>query len=258
MAVMRLQKLLSERGISSRRGAEELIREGKVKVNGHTAQLGEKVDDHQDIVTVRGKKLGKAPMPVYLMLNKPRGYVTTLQDEQGRKCVADLVHDAGTRVYPVGRLDRESEGLLLMTNDGDFANAITHPSQHVPKVYRVSLRGAVSEDSLRALNQGLEIEGRHTAPARVTVMQTVPERTVVEVVLTDGRNREIRRMCEAAELEVLRLRRIAIGPVRLGGLKTGDWRHLTADEVRRLLLETHTQKKIAARYIKEGRAAIRH
>ncbi len=256
MALVRLQKLISERGVASRRKAEELIEQGKVKVNGRVAKLGDKADDRKDIVTVCGKKLERAEMPVYLMLNKPRGYVTTLKDEQGRKCVADLVESTGARIYPVGRLDRDSEGLLLMTNDGDFANAITHPSRHLAKVYRVTLRGQVSEEQLEIFGKGVVIDGRRTAPAEVVIVLSTPERTVIEVILHEGRNRQIRRTCEEAGLEVIRLRRTAIGPVRMGMLKIGDWRHLTPEEVRNLLMETATTKKIAASYIKNGKAVI--
>ncbi len=256
MALMRLQKIISERGVASRRKAEELIEQGKVKVNGRVAKLGDKADDRKDVISVCGKKLEKAEMPVYLMLNKPRGYVTTLKDEQGRKCVADLVETTGARIYPVGRLDRDSEGLLLMTNDGDFANAITHPSRHLPKYYRVTLRGQISEEQLEIFSKGIVIDGRRTAPAEVVIVLSQPERTVIEVILREGRNRQIRRTCEAAGLEVIRLRRTAIGPVRMGMLKIGDWRHLTPEEVRNLLVETGTTKKIAASYIKNGKAVI--
>jgi len=256
MALVRLQKLISERGVASRRKAEELIEQGKVKVNGRVARLGDKADDRRDIVTVCGKKLEKAEMPVYLMLNKPRGYVTTLKDEQGRKCVAELVDTTGARIYPVGRLDRDSEGLLLMTNDGDFANAITHPSKHLAKVYRVTLRGQVKEEQLQGFYDGIVIDGRKTAPAEVVIVLSTPERTVIEVVLYEGRNRQIRRTCEAAGLEVIRLRRTQIGSVRMGMLKIGDWRHLTPEEVRSLLVDSNTQKKIAANYIKNGKSVI--
>ena len=256
MALVRLQKLLSERGIASRRKAEELILQGKVKVNGRVASLGDKADDRRDTVTVCGKKLQHADMPVYIMLNKPRGYVTTMQDEQGRKCVADLVTEAGARVYPVGRLDRESEGLLLMTNDGDFDNAVTHPAKHLPKYYRVTLRGEVKEEQLLPFAQGIVIDGRKTAPAETVIVLSQPDRTVIEVILYEGRNRQIRRTCEAAGLEVIRLRRTAIGSVRMGRLKIGDWRHLTPDEVRSLLVDTNTAQKIAASYIKKGKAVV--
>ena len=238
MAEVRLQKLLSERGIASRRKAEELIEQGKVKVNGHVARLGDKADDRKDIVTVAGKRVAKAEMPVYLMLYKPRGYITTMNDERGRRCVAELVADAGTRVYPVGRLDRDSEGLLLLTNDGDFANAIMHPRTHIPKYYRLTLRTAPTDEQMLRFAQGIELDGRKTAPAEITLLLTEPDRAVAEVVLYEGRNRQIRRMCETLGLEVLRLKRTAVGSVKLGMLQPGKWRHLDPKEVKSLLQAT--------------------
>ena len=253
MAEVRLQKLLSERGIASRRKAEELIEQGKVKVNGHVARLGDKADDRKDIVTVAGKRVAKAEMPVYLMLYKPRGYITTMNDERGRRCVAELVADAGTRVYPVGRLDRDSEGLLLLTNEGDVANAIMHPRTHIPKYYRLTLRTAPTDEQMLRFAQGIELDGRKTAPAEITLLLTEPDRAVAEVVLYEGRNRQIRRMCETLGLEVLRLKRTAVGSVKLGMLQPGKWRHLDPKEVKSLLQASQVQQKIAAAYIRHGR-----
>ncbi len=255
MALVRLQKLLSERGISSRRQAEDLIRAGKVKINGHIASLGDKADIRKDTVTVRGKALDKECAHVYLMLYKPRGYVTTLRDERGRKCVADLVKDVGRRVYPVGRLDRDSEGLLLMTDDGDFANAVSHPAREVPKTYRVTLRGEVGQDQLSIFRTGMSIDGRLTAPAQAEILLSEPDRTVVQVILTEGRNREIRRLCAVAGLEVIRLKRTAVGEARISGLKPGAWRFLTSNEVRGLLIAAGSRQKIAAEYIRRGAAS---
>ena len=253
MAVVRLQKFLSERGIASRRKAEELIEAGKVKVNGRPVKLGDKVDPFKDIVTVGGKRVGHAETPTYIMLNKPRGYITTMNDEQGRKCVADLLGDVGARVFPVGRLDRESEGLLLCTNDGDFANAMMHPSTHVPKNYRVTLRSEITDEQMNAFHDGVMLDGRKTAPADIFVISEEPGRTVVEIVLYEGRNRQIRRMCELLRLEVIRLRRVAMGGVKLGMLQPGKWRHLDPKEVKALLIAGQVQKRIAASYIKHGR-----
>lgn len=253
MAEMRLQKLLSERGVASRRKAEELIEQGKVKVNGRVAHLGDKADPRRDVILVSGKRLAKAEEPTYILLNKPRGYVTTMQDEMGRKCVAELVERVGVRVYPVGRLDRESEGMLLMTNDGDFANAIMHPSTHVAKNYRVTLRSEITDEQLNAIHEGIELDGRKTAPADIVVLTEEPGRTVVEIVLYEGRNRQIRRMCEQLGLEVIRLRRVAIGGVKLGMLQPGKWRYLDPKEVRTLVMATGVTQKIAAAYIKNGR-----
>lgn len=231
---IRLQKLLSEAGVASRRKAEELISAGRVRVNGAAAEIGGKADPDRDRITVDGKLIETKKKKVYLMLHKPRGYITTMSDEMERKCVAELVQDVPERVFPVGRLDRESEGLLLMTNDGEFANAMTHPSRHVPKVYRVTVRPGITEEQLIRMSTGMMIEGRKTAPAVVRVLLEEPGRVVLEIVLREGRNRQIRKMCEQLGLEVARLRRTAVGFLKLGMLPAGKWRPLTAEEVRRL------------------------
>lgn len=264
MAQVRLQKVLADRGIASRRKAEELIEQGYVKVNGRPAKIGDKVDDRKDVITVHGKRIAAAESPVYLMLHKPRGYITTLSDEKGRKCVADLTRDVGTRVIPVGRLDKDSEGLLLMTNDGAFANAMMHPSSHVPKRYRVTLRSVVTDEHILQFEQGVMLEGRKTMPAEITVLtaepptSTTPPRTVVEIVLYEGRNREIRKLCEQMGLEVIRLKRIAVGSVKLGMLASGKWRHLDPKEVRALVMAANVPEKIAAEYIKQGKNGVRN
>lgn len=258
MALVRIQKILSDRGVASRRKAEELIEQGAVRVNGHPVRLGDKADDRKDLITVRGKRIASAEPSVYLMLHKPRGFVTTMSDEMGRKCVADLVKDVGVRVYPVGRLDRDSEGLLLLTNDGDFSNAMMHPAAHVPKRYRVTLRAKITDEQIDRLETGIEIDGRRTAPAEVQVVsqseatETTP-RTVIEITIYEGRNRQIRRMCEALSLDVIRLKRVAFGGIKLGMLPAGKWRHLEPREVRTLVMASKTEKKIAADYIKKGR-----
>ena len=193
--------------------------------------------DDNDVIIYCGKRIKRInKKKIYIMLNKPRGYVTTNADESGRKCTADLVAELGERVYPVGRLDRDSEGLLLFTNDGAFANAMTHPSKHVSKTYRVTVRPSVSQDQLTALTQGVIIDDGVTAPAEVRVVTREDNRVVLKIVLYEGRNRQIRKMCEALGLEVARLRRTAVGSVKLGMLKQGDWRDLTEDEVRKLRL----------------------
>lgn len=240
---IRLQKVLAGCGLASRRKAEEMIAAGRVKVNGAVAQIGCKVDPDSDKITVEGKPLEQKGEPVYIMLHKPRGFITTMSDEMGRKCVAELVRGIPERVYPVGRLDRESEGLLLMTNDGAFANAMTHPSQHVPKTYRVTVRPSVTEEQLTQMQVGMEIEGRKTAPAGVRVLLQEKDRVVLEIILYEGRNRQIRKMCEQLNLEVARLKRTAVGSLRLGMLAPGKWRSLTAEEVRRLLAASKRDKQ---------------
>lgn len=232
---IRLQKYLSSCGVASRRKAEELILAGAVKVNGQIVALGEKIDPQTDRVTLHGKRVQQSEQPVYLMLNKPRGFVTTMADEQGRKCVADLVKDAPARVYPVGRLDRNSEGLLLMTNDGEFANIIMHPRSHVAKTYRVTVRPPVSEDQLVTMATGVPLDGRDTLPCEIEVLTKEEERVVLRFTLYEGRNREIRRLCEAVGLTVMRLKRTAIDTLTLGMLPQGKWRLLTQDEVKRLI-----------------------
>lgn len=231
---IRLQKFLSEAGVASRRKAEEMIRNGAVKVNGHIAQIGDSVDPKKDSVTVKGKKVTKQTNMRYILLNKPRGYVTTTDDDLGRKCVLELVKDVKERIYPVGRLDRVSEGALIMTNDGAFANAMMHPSKHVPKTYRVTVRPEPTLEQIDILSTGVELDGRLTAPADVYVVAKEEGRAVLEIVLHEGRNRQIRRMCEAVNLEVARLRRIAVGSVKLGMLQTGQWRDLTPQELESL------------------------
>ena len=232
---IRLQKFLSEAGIASRRKAEEMIRSGLVKVNGKIANIGDSVDSKTDSVSVGGKKVKKENSLRYILLNKPRGYVTTTDDDLGRKCVLELVSGVKERIYPVGRLDRISEGALILTNDGEFANAMMHPSKHVPKTYRVTVRPGITSEQVDILSTGVDIDGRMTAPADVRVLSKEDGRAVLEIVLYEGRNRQIRRMCEALELEVARLKRTAVGSVKLGMLKTGEWRDLTPQEVESLL-----------------------
>ncbi|MBQ6066926.1 MAG: rRNA pseudouridine synthase [Clostridia bacterium] len=228
---VRLQKYMADNGVASRRKCEELIAAGKVKVNGKVAQIGDKVDPKNDVVSVNGRKLVKETCYVYLMLNKPRGYVTTMSDEMERKCVAELVADVGKRIYPVGRLDRDSEGLLLFTNDGEFANAMTHPSRHISKTYRVSVRPKITDEQITVLTSSLMIDGRKTLPADVRVVNSEEDKSVLEIVLYEGRNRQIRRLCEEAGLETVRLKRLAVGQLKLAGLKVGEYRSLTHDEV---------------------------
>ncbi len=243
MAEVRLQKFLAESGVASRRKSEELIDQGKVRVNGRVAMIGDKVDPKKDTVTVNGKKIVKTKTFTYIVLHKPRGFITTMSDEMDRKCVAELIKDVPGRVYPVGRLDRDSEGMLLFTNDGAFANAMTHPTKHVPKTYRVTVRPSISEEQITALTQGVIIDDRKTAPAEVRVITKEEGRVVLEIILYEGRNRQIRKMCEEVGLEVARLKRTAIGSIKLGMLKQGDWRNLTEDEVRKLMIAAGLERK---------------
>lgn len=234
MEKIRIQKVLADAGVCSRRKAEELIARGKVKVNGHPAEIGMKIDPRADLITVMGERvyLPKKKSTRYIMMNKPRGYVTTVSDDQNRRCVMDLLEDVEERVYPVGRLDRNSEGLLLFTNDGDFANDMMHPSRHVTKTYRVTVRPNVTDEQTVRLSEGVEIDGRKTAPAVVRVLIKEPGRVVMEIVIHEGRNRQVRKMCEAVGLEVARLKRTSIGPLRLGMLKPGAYRDLTSEELK--------------------------
>ena len=227
---IRLQKHLSECGIASRRKAEELIEQGKVKINGHIACLGAKVDPKRDRVTVRGKAVVPVNEKIYIMLNKPRGYITTMRDELGRKNVSELTADAGARLFPVGRLDRDSEGLLIMTNDGDFANKLTHPSSHVNKTYRVTVRGNADEEQILKMKEGILLDGKKTLPCDCFVAERKADRTVLIFIIHEGRNRQIRRMCEAVGLKVLRLKRVRVGRVVLGNLPVGQWRYLKPGE----------------------------
>ena len=230
----RLQKIIASRGLCSRRQAEKWIEEGRVRVNGNTAHLGDTADVTEDVIEVDGKRLPKAGKKLYLMLNKPRGYVTTLSDEKGRKNAAELVSGCGVRVYPVGRLDMDSEGLLLFTNDGEFANLMMHPKHEVDKVYRVWVTNFAPE-KLEALAEPIELDGYMIKKPKVRPVRTEPNRAILDVTIHEGRNRQVRRMCQAAGLEVARLKRIAEGQLRIGDLKTGSWRCLEPKEIEQLL-----------------------
>lgn len=231
---VRLQKFLAQSGVASRRKAEELIAEGRVKVNGRKASLGDKIDPVRDKVQVAGKRVINTSKKMYVMLHKPRGFVTTMKDEQDRKCVAQLVADAPEKLFPVGRLDKNSEGLLLMTNDGDFANNLMHPSRHVAKTYRVSVREKVTEEQINKLSAGMILDGEKTMPCDVGVILREEGRTVLRMVLYEGKNREIRRMCEQVGLTVIRLKRTEIAGVKLGMLPQGRWRELNEKEMKHL------------------------
>ena len=228
----RLQKLLSGRGVCSRRKAEELIQQGKVTVNGIVATLGESADPDVDTILVDGVPLPTAAAPVYIMLHKPRGFVTTLSDEKGRRDVTQLV-DCGTRVYPVGRLDMDSEGLIILTNDGALADRLMHPRAEVDKVYEVWVTG-FAEGREKLLERRIELDGYLIRQPKARLLSVKGDQARLYVTIHEGRNRQVRRMCEAAGLTVTRLRRVGEGSLRLGDLPKGKWRHLTPEEVRSL------------------------
>ena len=231
---IRLQKFMSECGVASRRKSEEIIAEGKVTVNGEKAEIGCKIDPERDRVKVNGKKIERPNKFIYLMLNKPRGYISTMSDEQGRKCVAELVSDADARVYPIGRLDKDSEGMLLFTNDGEFANKMMHPSGGMTKTYRVTVRPSITEEQINKMMTGMMLDGKKTLPADIKILINEPGRVVLEITISEGRNRQIRRMCEGVGLQVARLKRISTGRLKMGMLQPGKWRRLTKAEVKLL------------------------
>lgn len=226
----RLQKLLSSAGVCSRRASEQYILAGRVTINGRPAVLGQRADPERDDIRVDGAPLNPTPRPVYLMLNKPRGYVTTLSDEQGRPTVAQLVADAGARVYPVGRLDLDSEGLLLMTNDGALTQRLLHPSHEISKTYHVWVYGPVkgAEEKLAAIR---DLRGEPIRPAQVRVLRQGEKTAEYAITIHEGKNRQIRRMCARCDLKVKRLRRVQEHTLELGDLPSGQWRYLTEEEV---------------------------
>lgn len=232
MEKIRLQKLFTDNKIMSRRSAERVIEAGNVKINGSVAKLGDKVDPSTDIVEYNGKILKHSQEKKrYIMLNKPLGYVSTASDEKGRKTVLDLVADANERLYPVGRLDMYSEGLLILTNDGELTNRLTHPKNHIPKTYSVIIKGDISIDTLEALNSPMEIDGYKIKPVRVKIISKKNGATNTLFTLNEGRNRQIRKMCEKCSLTIMRLTRISVGKLKLGELERGKWRELTENEV---------------------------
>lgn len=267
MAEERIQKIMSEQGLCSRRAAEQIIAEGRVKVNGHPVKVGDKMDPNRDVLHVDDERIyiQKNQQMYYLALYKPRGYVTTASDELGRKTVMELVADIPARLYPVGRLDKDSEGLLLMTNDGDFANMLTHPSHEISKLYRVTVRPHATEQQIVQMSEGVVLDdGVKTQPAVINVAVDEPERTVLEMTIHEGKNREIRRMCEAVGLEVVRLKRNAEGAVKLGMLQPGQYRELTKAEVNALRAaavkganRTRNQQGEARAEARKARAAAR-
>ena len=229
----RLQKILSSRGVCSRRKAEELIAAGRVSVNGITARVGDTADPETDEILLDGKTLPSGEKPVYIMLHKPRGFVTTLSDEKGRPTAAELVADCGARVYPVGRLDMDSEGLLLFTNDGDFANTLMHPKHEVEKTYDTWVSGYTPE-GFRRLREPMELDGYRLRIPKLKLLKAEGSLARFQITIHEGRNRQVRRMCEIAGMKVTRLRRIREGNLALGDLPKGKWRYLSDDEISKL------------------------
>ena len=232
MEPIRLQKYFTDCGVLSRRAAEEEIRRGAVKVNGTVAEVGQKIDPSTDVVEYKGRVVAPTTNTHhYILLNKPRGFVTTLSDEKGRHTVSEIVEALGVRVYPVGRLDMDSDGALLLTNDGALTQKLTHPRHEIPKHYEVTVRGRVSAAQLTRLNGSFLLDGYQTRPAEVKLVSQSTTNAVLSFTLYEGRNRQIRRMCEQLDLSITRLTRVAIGNITLNGLEIGAYRHLTAAEI---------------------------
>ena len=229
----RIQKIMASRGVASRRASEELILQGRVTCNGQVCGLGDRADPEKDTILVDGRPLPSTPEAIYILLHKPRGYVTTLSDEKGRKNVFQLVSDCPQRVYPVGRLDMDSEGLLLLTNDGELANHLMHPSHVVDKVYQVWVQG-FSPEGLERLSQPIELDGYRIRKPNVKCQKRTGDKALLQITIHEGRNRQIRRMCAIAGMEVQRLKRIREGSLSLGQLPLGKWRYLTKEEVQAL------------------------
>lgn len=239
----RIQKILSDRGVASRRSAEKMLAEGRIQVNGIVAQIGQCADEDVDEILVDGKKLPPANRRVYIMLHKPRGFVTTLSDEKGRKTAAQLVQSCGIRVYPVGRLDMDSEGLLLFTNDGEFANRLMHPRHEVEKTYHAWVIH-YTEEAFDKLKQPVNLDGHTICPPKIRRLKTSGDRGLLEITIHEGRNRQVRRMCELAGMHVTRLKRISEGTLQLGELPVGQWRYLTDAEVFALIAENGGKREI--------------
>ncbi|CCJ33315.1 pseudouridine synthase [Caloramator australicus] len=226
----RIQKYIARCGVTSRRGAEELIKQGKVKVNGELIKDIILVDPERDIVEVNGKIIKPEERKVYIMLNKPVGYVTTVKDEKGRRTVLDLI-DVKERIYPVGRLDYDTSGLLILTNDGDFAYKLMHPSKEVDKVYIAEVEGIPTEKELEMFRNGLKIEDYITSKAKIEILKTIDKNAIVRIVIHEGKNRQVRKMCEKIGHKVLKLKRVQIGKIKLGSLEVGKWRYLNKEEI---------------------------
>lgn len=231
---IRIQKVLANNGLMSRREAESAILTGQIKVNGHPAQIGMKIDPFNDVVHIKSKKinLNINNEKIYIMLYKPRGYITTTKDELDRKCVMDLLPDITKRVYPIGRLDKISEGMLLLTNDGDFANFMMHPKSNIPKTYRVTVKSHITDEQVDKLTCGVTIDSGLTLPCNINIISNEKDHSVFNITITEGKNRQIRKMCETVNLNVIRLKRTSIGNLKLGMLKPGQYRYLSYEEIK--------------------------
>lgn len=239
METVKLQKYFSDCAIMSRRAAEEEIKNGKVTVNGRVATLGLRIDPKCDVIIYKGRKiLPPKRAKTYILLNKPKGIVTTLSDEKGRKTILSLIEDLGVRVYPVGRLDYNSDGLLLLTDDGELTNRLTHPKHQIPKIYHVKVKGDVSDEQMARLTSALVIDGYKIQPVAVEILKKEASSTVLKMTLYEGRNRQIRKMCAICDLTVKSLTRVAIGKIKLGDLPSGSWRYLTIKEIEYLKRES--------------------
>ncbi len=230
---IKLQKYFTDCGIMSRRAAEIEISAGKVTVNGEKAVTGQRIDPERDVVVYAGKRISlpESGRKIYIMLNKPRGYVTTMSDDRGRATVSELVAGVGERVYPIGRLDMDSDGLLLLTNDGELANKLTHPRHQIPKIYHVKISGVPDMRKIKALGEPMTIDGYKILPVRTELISVKSGYFVLKMTLYEGRNRQIRKMCQAQEMNILRLCRVAVGEIKLGDLAPGKWRFLTPSQI---------------------------
>ena len=239
METVKLQKYFSDCAVMSRRAAEEEIKKGKVTVNGEVAELGLRIDPARDTVIYKGKKISPPKREkTYILLNKPRGTVTTLSDEKGRPTVISLLQGLNIRVYPVGRLDFDSDGLLLLTDDGQLTNRLTHPKHQIPKIYHVTVKGEVNAEQLKKLSSELVIDGSKILPVATEIIKKEPSSTTLKMTLFEGRNRQIRKMCALCELSISSLTRVALGNITLGNLPKGKWRYLSQEEIEYLKRES--------------------
>ena len=231
MEEIRIQKYISDCGLMSRRAAEKEIEQGFFKVNGVKATIGQKIDPDKDEVEYKGKPVKGSSKKVYVMLYKPRGYVTTMSDDEGRKCIPELLKDIPERVYPCGRLDMDSEGLLILTNDGEVANKLMHPKHHVEKIYHVKVKGEIEPEVLVSLNGPMVIDDYKIKPVQVSIIERKEGNTILRFILSEGRNRQIRKMCEQVNLKITRLKRVAVGDLTIGMLKPGQWKYMNFNEI---------------------------